>query len=267
MNTPAYQTVIAIYRYWRRALWNYVVYGIVCSAFLSVLCRVVAGSGVLNRGLSEFAKSAPAGGLKGCLVFTYDCFGRGGEQIVMPFPVRITIMSANPGESTSSRQRAPLTPPGGPWLDDQDRPIWAPVESSTGTYCIHVELQSTRYGVGPVVKDVVATVKPGMTTFVRITSYDIVKIWQVVNTRYTYKFTAARAAGASVNGPRLAGWFIMSGNYFCQRVFRVISITGAFNLRFSLRTESTRSVTCRLSGYSPEQASGPDSPCFERKAS
>ncbi len=193
MNTPAYQTVIAIYRYWRRALWNYVVYGIVCSAFLSVLAGCAGGPGC-DQAYWNSRNLLPAGGLKGCLVFTYDCFGRGGEQIVMPFPVRITIMSANPGELTSSRQRAPLTPPGGPWLDDQDRPIWAPVEERPGTYCIHVELQSTRYGVRPVVKDVVATVEPGMTTFVRITSYDIVKIWQVVNTRYTYKFTAAATA-------------------------------------------------------------------------
>jgi hypothetical protein len=45
-----------------------------------------------------------------------------------------------------------------------------------------------------VAREVAATVEPGKTTFVRIRAYDIVKIWQVVDTRYTYKFNVAATA-------------------------------------------------------------------------
>jgi hypothetical protein len=69
-----------------------------------------------------------------------------------------------------------------------------PVEERPGTYSIHVELVGPGYCESAGARDVVATVEPGMTTFVRITAYDIVKTDEVVDTRYTYKFSVAVAA-------------------------------------------------------------------------
>ncbi|MGA2936779.1 MAG: hypothetical protein ABSF52_06730 [Syntrophobacteraceae bacterium] len=197
MNTLAYQTVTAIYPYWKRALWNHVVYGIVCSVLLSILTGC-AGGPEYAQAYWHSRNLLPEGDLKGCLEFTYVCSGPAGEEIGLPFPLRITITSTNPDESTSARQHRPLTPRGGPWLDDWDHPISVPVEERPGTYCIHVELVMPGYGeravARAVAREVAATVEPGKTTFVRIRAYDIVKIWQVVDTRYTYKFNVAATA-------------------------------------------------------------------------
>ena len=193
MNTLAYQTVIAIYPRWKRALWNYVVYGIIFAVLLPVLTGC-AGGPDYDQAYWHSRNVLSEGELKGRLEFTYVCSGPAGEEISMPFPLRITITSTNPDKSTSARQQKPLTPPGGAWLDDWDRPISVPVEERPGTYSIHVELLRTGPGERTIARDVATTVEPGKTTFIRIRAYDIVKIWEVAYTRYTYKFNVAATA-------------------------------------------------------------------------